>query len=138
MKLEIRIGDTSSIDTIHIDWNISNHGDDHDTIIKNIYELVDTHENILVKNADLYVMEIFNVCRMRALINDCNDPESQDVKNKIPPLTSECVFVQIDTEGNEEIISDKDGCMKDNWFYQLESAINDQFYECAQFYDPEI
>jgi len=137
MKIEIRIGDTSSNKRIKYSVEKS---DDVKNAKKHMYEFLKTCDNCIIEDVDNFLLYTLNNGLMAFIIKNNIDLQNEEYKdeecNLIPKFSPEVYRVfEIQENGIEYSIQEPQGNVKKNYFNELMGSIMDDYYSCLNFYE---
>jgi hypothetical protein len=133
MKIEIRIGDTSTNKRVHYRW-LSIKDDDTLTELKQMYNFLEGNNDCIIEDVDNFLLYGLSNGIMAYSIKDNPNIEEDEV-NRIPKLNPQTYRVfEIKEDGSEVYIQDKDGLVSENYFDNLMGAIMKDFYTCLNYY----
>jgi hypothetical protein len=133
MKIEIRVGDTSTNKRIKYN-SIKN--DDVENELKQMYNFLERWyiKDTIIEDVDNFLLYALNNGIMTYLIKD-NPSIEKDEVNRIPKLNPQIYRIfEIKEDGSEFCIQDKDGLVSENYFDNLMGAIMKDFYTCLNYY----
>ena len=137
MKIEIRIGDTSS------NKRVKYHALKLDCINdekKRMYDFLNGCEDCIIEDVDMYLLYALNNCIMAFIIKDNVELKEEvyenDACNLIPKIDPAIYRVfEIMEDGTEFDALDNDGKLAKNYFDQLMGNVMNDFYSCINFYN---
>lgn len=131
MKIQIKVGDTSSNKKINYSIDKMDNIDDE----KNeMYKFLSNCNDCIIDNVDNFLLYTLNNGLMAYIVND-NVKSYDDTYNLIPKFNPEIYRVfEIKEDGTEICIQDDKGNIGKNYFNTLMKSIMDDYYVCLNFY----
>ena len=138
MKTRIILGNDTP-DSNYIIW--SNHTY-HDCFEKNkqeMYDLLINSKDTVIDYVDPYLLYLTNNLIMAKVVREkvlIAQSEGEDVSELLEfPMLENCKIVEIDEQGNQKCIQDKNGLISNNWFDRFMKIVMDDFYKLINYYE---
>jgi hypothetical protein len=131
MKIEIRVGDTSTNKRIKYN-SIKN--DDVENELGQMYSFLENNKDSIIEDVDNFLLFTLSSGIMAYNVKDKLNID-EDEFNRIPKLNPQTYRVfEIKEDGSEVCMQDKDGFISENYFDGLMRAIMKDFYTCLNYY----
>ena len=138
MKIEIRIGDTSS--NVRMKYSFEKYDDINKEKLR-MYKFLSDCNNCIVEDVDNFLLYLLNNGLMAFIIK--NNPElkneayKEEICNLIPKFDFKTYKVfEIKNDGSEISLQTESGNISKNYFNGLMGSIMDDYYSCLNFYEP--
>jgi len=137
MKIEIRIGDTSS--NVKLKYSFEKY-DDINKEKERMYKFLSDCNNCIIEDVDNFLLYLLNNGLMAFIIK--NNPElkneayKEEICNLIPKFDFKTYKVfEIKNDGSEISLQTESGNISKNYFNGLMGSIMDDYYSCLTFYE---
>ena len=138
MKTRIILGDDCP-DSQYIDWSKHRYHDCFEKNKQEMYNLLINSKDTVIDNVDPYLLYLTNNLIMAKVIrkNVLEDQsKGKDVSEVLKfPMLENCKIVEIDEQGNQKCIQDKNGLISSNWFDRFMKIVMDDFYVLLNYYE---
>ena len=137
MKIEIRVGDTSSNKRVKYTFEKC---DDINSEKERMYEFLNSCENCIIEDVDNFLLYTLNNGLMAYIVKDnkklLDDEYKDDEYKSIPKFNPDVYRVfAIGEDGTEISLQDDQGNILKNYFNELMRVIMDDYYSCLNFYE---
>ena len=137
MKIEIRIGDTSS--NVRTKYSFEKY-DDINKEKERMYKFLSDCNNCIVEDVDNFLLYLLNNGLMAFIIKNNTELKNEEYKEEVCNLIPKFDFksykvFEVKNDGSEIPLQTESGNISKNYFNALMGSIMDDYYSCLTFYE---